>query len=79
MPSASTPRWRVLDGYADRYLDYPNRDNVLGPSRPFFSTYLESIWLLQLVLAVDLLESAVALGADAARACATASSSRARG
>jgi hypothetical protein len=49
--------WRVLDGYADRYLDYPNRDNVLGPSRPFFSTYLESIWLLQLVLAVDLLES----------------------
>jgi hypothetical protein len=48
--------WRVLDGYADRYLDYPNRDNVLGPSRPFFSTYLESIWLLQLVLAVDLLE-----------------------
>ncbi|HKP15154.1 MAG TPA: heparinase II/III family protein, partial [Gemmatimonadaceae bacterium] len=50
--------WRVLDGYADRYLDYPNRDNVLGPSRPFFSTYLESIWLLQLVLAVDLLETA---------------------
>ena len=49
---------RVLDGYADRYLAYPNRDNVLGPSRPFFSTYLESIWLLQLVLAVDLLESA---------------------
>ena len=49
--------WRVLDAYADRYLEYPNRDNVLGPSRPFFSTYLESIWLLQLVLAVDLLES----------------------
>ncbi len=49
--------WRVLDEYAARYLDYPNRDNVLGPSRPFFSTYLESIWLLQLVLAVDLLES----------------------
>ena len=49
--------WRVLDEYAHRYLDYPNRDNVLGPSRPFFSTYLESIWLLQLVLALDLLES----------------------
>jgi hypothetical protein len=49
--------WRILDAYADRYLEYPNRDNVLGPSRPFFSTYLESIWLLQLVLAVDLLES----------------------
>ena len=49
--------WRVLDEYAERYLGYPNRDNVLGPSRPFFSTYLESIWLLQLVLALDLLES----------------------
>jgi len=50
--------WRVLDEYAECYLAYPNRDNVLGPSRPFFSTYLESIWLLQLVLALDLLESA---------------------
>jgi hypothetical protein len=46
---------RLLDEYADRYLDYPNRDNVLGPSRPFFSTYLESIWLLQLCIAADLL------------------------
>jgi hypothetical protein len=27
------------------YLDYPNSDNVLGPSRLFFSTYLESIWV----------------------------------
>ena len=47
----------LLDAYADQYLRYPNRDNVLGPSRPFFSTYLESIWLLQLVLALDLLET----------------------
>ena len=47
----------LLAAYADRYLDYPNADNVLGPSRPFFSTYLESIWLLQLTLALDLLES----------------------
>jgi hypothetical protein len=47
----------LLDAYADQYLRYPNRDNVLGPSRPFFSTYLESIWLLQLVLALDLLEA----------------------
>lgn len=48
----------VLEGYCDQYLAYPNRDNVLGPSRPFFSTYLESIWLLQIALAIDLLESA---------------------
>jgi prepilin-type processing-associated H-X9-DG protein len=46
----------LLGSYADRYLAYPNVDNVLGPSRPFFSTYLESIWLLQLCVALDLLE-----------------------
>ena len=48
----------VLAGYAERYLEYPNRDNVLGPTRVFFSTYIESIWLLQLCVALDLLESA---------------------
>jgi len=48
----------VLDGYSDQYLQYPNRDNVLGPSRPFFSTYLESIWLLQISIALDFLETA---------------------
>jgi hypothetical protein len=46
----------VLEAYADRYATYPNRDNVLGPTRLFFSTYLESIWLLQICLAVDLLD-----------------------
>jgi hypothetical protein len=44
--------------YAEAYLTYPNRDNVLGPTRPFFSTYLESIWLLQLCVTADLLETA---------------------
>ena len=37
---------------------YPNRDNVLGPTRLFFSTYLESIWLLQICVTADLLEAA---------------------
>jgi hypothetical protein len=46
----------ILDAYAARYLEYPNRDNALGPTRPFFSTYLESIWLLQLAVALSLLE-----------------------
>ena len=46
----------ILTGYADRYLEYPNRDNVLGPSRLFFSTYLESLWLLHICIAADLLE-----------------------
>ena len=48
---------RILDEYVDRYLTYPNKDNVLGPTRLFFSTYLESIWLLQIALATDLLEA----------------------
>ena len=53
---------RIISGYAENYLSYPNRDNVLGPSRPFFSTYLESIWLLQLCVSVDLLEMSGAGG-----------------
>jgi hypothetical protein len=48
---------RILEEYVARYLQYPNTDNVLGPSRLFFSTYLESIWLLQICLAIDLLEA----------------------
>jgi hypothetical protein len=43
--------------YCALYADYPNRDNVLGPTRLFFSTYLESIWLLQLCVIADLLEA----------------------
>lgn len=49
---------RILAAMADRYMGWPNRDNVLGPSRPFFSTYLESIWLLNLCHALRLLEAA---------------------
>lgn len=45
----------ILNGYAERYARYPNIDNVLGPTRLFFSTYLESIWLLQICVATDLL------------------------
>jgi hypothetical protein len=44
----------ILAHYAERYTSLPNRDNVLGPTRVFFSTYLESIWLLQLAVAIDL-------------------------
>ncbi|MBL0940151.1 MAG: heparinase II/III family protein [Gemmatimonadaceae bacterium] len=48
---------QILSEYAGRYATWPDRDNVLGPSRLFFSTYLESIWLLNLCHALDLLES----------------------
>jgi hypothetical protein len=47
----------IVRRYAERYASWPNEDNVLGPTRPFFSTYLESIWLLQLSVAVSALES----------------------
>ena len=55
---------RILAEFADRYDQWPNRDNVLGPTRPFFSTYLESIWLLNLCHALDLLDASLAPGAD---------------
>ena len=57
VPEAGAFVSRILDGYSDLYPRYPNVDNALGPTRPFFSTYLESIWLLQLCVAADLLES----------------------
>ncbi|HEX6645462.1 MAG TPA: heparinase II/III family protein [Gemmatimonadales bacterium] len=44
----------ILEGYA-HYADLPNRDNVLGPSRLFFSTYLESIWATNYLAAAVLL------------------------
>jgi hypothetical protein len=57
----------VLAALAARYLEYPNADNVLGPSRPFFSTYLESIWVLHLAAAASLLAAHGRLPADLER------------
>lgn len=48
----------ILTAYAARYLDYPNDDNVLGPARLFFSTYLESVWLTDYLAAAHLLREA---------------------
>ncbi|HJQ65628.1 MAG TPA: heparinase II/III family protein [Gemmatimonadales bacterium] len=58
----------ILRTYGERYLRYPNRDNVLGPSRLFFSTYLESIWILNYIGAAALLREAGALDAATTRA-----------
>jgi hypothetical protein len=44
----------ILQSYSG-YLEYPNRDNVLGPSRLFFSTYLESVWIGNYLAAAMLL------------------------
>lgn len=70
----------VLVDYARRYDRYPLEDNVLGPSRPFFSTYLESVWLTQLAFAYAFVEcsapSALTTGdRDAIRAMLHASGS----
>ena len=48
----------ILGRYAERYTEYPNSDNVLGPSHLFFSTYLESIWLTNYLAAAELLRGA---------------------
>src|SRR5688572_31034763 len=47
----------ILQAYAHTYWSYPNRDNVLGPSRLFFSTYLESLWICNYLAAAMLLET----------------------
>jgi hypothetical protein len=57
LPEAGARANQLLQAYRG-YLDYPNRDNVLGPSRLFFSTYLESIWISNYLAAATLLREA---------------------
>lgn len=58
----------LLEEYGARYLDYPNADNVLGPSRLFFSTYLESIWITNVMAGALLLRSGGLLTGETAAA-----------
>jgi hypothetical protein len=67
-PAAATRSAEILRAYGDRYFRYPNRDNVLGPSRLFFSTYLESIWILNYLGAAALLREAGQLDEQTTRA-----------
>lgn len=57
-PDAAARADALLAHYGEHYLDYPNHDNVLGPARLFFSTYLESIWLCNYLAAAVLLREA---------------------
>jgi len=57
----------ILNAYAQRYWRYPNRDNVLGPSRLFYSTYIESLWTCNYVAAATLLRAADQLDEATAR------------
>ncbi len=56
--AAATRACELLAAYGDIYFACPNRDNVLGPSRLFFSTYLESIWISSYLAAATLLREA---------------------
>ncbi|MEP7326100.1 MAG: heparinase II/III family protein [Gemmatimonadota bacterium] len=47
----------ILRSYDPPYFELPNRDNVLGPSHLFFSTYLESIWVLNIIAAATQLRT----------------------
>jgi hypothetical protein len=58
----------LLAHYGEHYFAYPNKDNVLGPSRLFFSTYLESIWLTNYLAAAVLLRESEQLDAATAGA-----------
>ena len=58
----------ILQAYSAKYFSYPNRDNVLGPSRLFFSTYLESIWICSYLTAASVLRAHDALDQGTERA-----------
>lgn len=47
----------ILEAIAVHAPLHDERDSVLGPSGPFFSTYLDAIWVLSIAVAVDLLEA----------------------
>jgi hypothetical protein len=54
----------ILQAYQKLYFELPNRDNVLGPTHLFFSTYLESIWILNYLAAATLLRESRMLPED---------------
>lgn len=49
----------VLSEYADRYESYPLDGCVLGPTRLFQSTYVESLWLASLAAAADFVRDTI--------------------
>ncbi len=53
---ANTLRHILLD-YAKYYPSYPNNDNELGPTRIFQSTYMESVWIMYLAGAYDMVRN----------------------
>ena len=56
--AAASRAAEILHAYQTLYFELPNRDNVLGPTHLFFSTYLESIWILNFLSAATILREA---------------------
>jgi hypothetical protein len=54
----------LLAACEELYFACDNRDNVLGPTRLFFSTYLESLWVTHLIAAAFLAREAGLLSED---------------
>ncbi|MHC5040332.1 MAG: hypothetical protein ACYTHM_23730, partial [Planctomycetota bacterium] len=44
----------ILVTFADLYLKFPNKNNILGPARVFFATLGESIWGRNMAIGYDL-------------------------
>jgi hypothetical protein len=62
--AAAERAWDLYAACEEHYFTLPNRDNVLGPSHLFFSTYLESIWLTHWLAGAHLLREADLLPED---------------
>lgn len=62
--AASARAAEILSAYQTLYFELPNRDNVLGPTHLFFSTYLESLWVLNYLAAATLLRESGKLPED---------------
>ena len=65
-PRAQARALELFATYEALYFELPNRDNVLGPTHLFFSTYLESLWVNSWVTAAILLREAGMLPEDRA-------------
>lgn len=62
--SAVARAHQLLEVYEELYLALPNRDNVLGPTHLFFSTYLESLWITSYMAAASILRDGNLLAED---------------
>lgn len=58
----------LLGATAAIYGELPNRDNVLGPTHLFFSTYLESLWITSWMAGAFILRQAEMLDEETAAA-----------